>query len=258
MIVGAHDWTASWQRTARSSRWCRRPATKRPFPAYALNAFTSARRSRSSTACRSPSRSRRSCRTRSSPRSRTAGPTPGIGALHKKKGGGGGRDRSPAGLGRRRIPHVPHFSGLCGYVFGKNATGRLNPKNVGVENKEFIKNAGLIDRWNKARPDQLEASRSSISQDLVPQGQGRVLVHRAPGTSTPSRRSASSSSSSDPEDQARAKAVPFLGVQGLMVTKYAAWHGVGAVAKDFVSNYMAGAGPQARGSHSPKAGSLPT
>jgi arabinogalactan oligomer/maltooligosaccharide transport system substrate-binding protein len=33
-------------------------------------------------------------------------------------------------------------------------------------------------------------------------------------------------------------AVPFLGVQGVMVTKYAAVHGVDALAQDFVSNYI--------------------
>jgi len=33
-------------------------------------------------------------------------------------------------------------------------------------------------------------------------------------------------------------AVPFLGVQGAMVTKYASVHGVDALAQDFVSNYI--------------------
>jgi arabinogalactan oligomer / maltooligosaccharide transport system substrate-binding protein len=32
--------------------------------------------------------------------------------------------------------------------------------------------------------------------------------------------------------------VPFLGVQGAMVTKYADPHGVGGLAEDFVSNYL--------------------
>ena len=34
------------------------------------------------------------------------------------------------------------------------------------------------------------------------------------------------------------QSVPFLGVQGMMVTKYATAHGVDSPAKDFVSNYM--------------------
>jgi arabinogalactan oligomer/maltooligosaccharide transport system substrate-binding protein len=32
--------------------------------------------------------------------------------------------------------------------------------------------------------------------------------------------------------------VPFLGVQGFMVTKYADPHGVGGLAQDFVANYV--------------------
>ena len=34
-------------------------------------------------------------------------------------------------------------------------------------------------------------------------------------------------------------AVPFLGVQGMMITKYAAVHGVDALAQSFVTNYIA-------------------
>ena len=38
--------------------------------------------------------------------------------------------------------------------------------------------------------------------------------------------------------------VPFLGVQGMMVTKYAATHSVATAAKDFVQSYMAKASSQ--------------
>ena len=34
------------------------------------------------------------------------------------------------------------------------------------------------------------------------------------------------------------KSVPFLGVQGFMVTKFSAAHGVESLAKDLVANYM--------------------
>ena len=43
----------------------------------------------------------------------------------------------------------PFFSGLCGYVFGKNNAGTLDPSDVGVNNKRFLVNATLIDSWNK-------------------------------------------------------------------------------------------------------------
>ena len=38
--------------------------------------------------------------------------------------------------------------------------------------------------------------------------------------------------------------LPFTGVGGLMVTKFAATHGVESLAKDFAANYMLRAGPQ--------------
>ena len=43
----------------------------------------------------------------------------------------------------------PFFSGLGGYVFGKNSAGNLDPSNIGVANPAFLKNSKLIDKWNK-------------------------------------------------------------------------------------------------------------
>ncbi len=42
----------------------------------------------------------------------------------------------------------------------------------------------------------------------------------------------------------KCQSVPFLGVQGFMVTKYAATHGVETAAKDLVGNYMLGTAAQ--------------
>src|ERR1051325_7972848 len=43
----------------------------------------------------------------------------------------------------------PFFSGLGGYIFGTNKAGNLDPSDIGVANAKFLKNAKLIDRWNK-------------------------------------------------------------------------------------------------------------
>ena len=43
----------------------------------------------------------------------------------------------------------PFFSGLGGYVFGVNRAGNLDPSDIGVANPAFLKNAALIDKWNK-------------------------------------------------------------------------------------------------------------
>lgn len=42
----------------------------------------------------------------------------------------------------------PLFSGLGGYAFGTNAAGSLDPVKIGINNKKFRANAGLIDTWN--------------------------------------------------------------------------------------------------------------
>ena len=138
----------------------------------------------------------------------------------------------------------PFFSGLCGYVFGKNAAGNLDPSNIGVANPKFLKNAALIDQWNK---DGLIRSSvdSSISQDLFLKGKtafwftGPVEPRHAQevgpvvlGLVVPDDRGTG------------CKSVPFLGVQGFMVTKFAASHNVESLAKDLVSNYMMQTGPQ--------------
>src|SRR6476620_11230936 len=43
----------------------------------------------------------------------------------------------------------PFFSGLGGYVFGTNKAGNLDPSAIGVANPTFLKNASLIDKWNR-------------------------------------------------------------------------------------------------------------
>ena len=43
----------------------------------------------------------------------------------------------------------PFFSGLGGYVFGTNKAGNLNPNDIGVASPTLLKNAKLIDKWNK-------------------------------------------------------------------------------------------------------------
>ena len=65
--------------------------------------------------------------------------------------------------------------------------GNLNPKDIGVANPKFLKNAPLIDKWNKDRPDQLEG-RLRHGQERVPQEPGRVLGHRPVGRRHAARR----------------------------------------------------------------------
>jgi maltose-binding protein MalE len=129
----------------------------------------------------------------------------------------------------------PFFSGLGGYVFGTNSAGNLDPSNIGVANKAFLKNASLIDKWNKEGLIN-SALTYSTAQDAFLKKQAAFYI-TGPWASQVLEQSGikfkiiQMPKIVDPS-------VPFLGVQGAMVTKYADPHGVGGLAEDFVANYL--------------------
>jgi arabinogalactan oligomer/maltooligosaccharide transport system substrate-binding protein len=123
----------------------------------------------------------------------------------------------------------PFFSGLGGYVFGTNSVGNLDPSNIGVANKTFLKNAHLIDKWNKeglinSKLDYTGAQNAFLKKqaafwitgpwntDTLKKSGIKFVIIQVPKIVKAS--------------------VPFLGVQGVMVTKYATTHGVDSAAKD--------------------------
>ena len=129
----------------------------------------------------------------------------------------------------------PFFSGLGGYVFGTNKAGNLNPKDVGVANPTFIKNSKLIDKWNKeglinSKTDYAVCD-TAFTKSQTPfwiTGPWAVADVQKAGVSfkvvqVPAINKAS---------------VPFLGVNGMMVTKFASTHNVDSAAKDLVVNYF--------------------
>jgi maltose-binding protein MalE len=129
----------------------------------------------------------------------------------------------------------PFFSGLGGYVFGLNKAGNLDPSDIGVANPTFLKNAHLIDKWNKeglinSKTDYSTCD-TAFTKNQAPywitgpwavgdiQKAGvKFRAVQVPPIAKPS--------------------VPFLGVNGVMVTKYASAHGVDAAAKDLVVNFF--------------------
>ena len=137
----------------------------------------------------------------------------------------------------------PLFAGLGGYIFGKNAAGNLDPSNIGVANPKFLKNAAMIDQWNKLGLIRSSVD-SSISQDLFLKGKTAFWFTGPWNLDTLKKSGLSYRISAFPQIVAGTKAVPFLGVQGFMVTKFAATHNVESLAKDLVSNYMMQTGPQ--------------
>ena len=130
----------------------------------------------------------------------------------------------------------PFFSGLGGYVFGTNKAGNLNPNDIGVASPLFLKNAQLIDKWNK---EGLISSKvdGGAAQNAFLKGQTAFWV-TGPWNADTLRKSGLSFKVIQVPAIAKSS-VPFLGVQGFMVTKFAAAHGVDSAAKDLVTNFMA-------------------
>jgi arabinogalactan oligomer / maltooligosaccharide transport system substrate-binding protein len=141
----------------------------------------------------------------------------------------------PQGSGGDAYHMYPFFSGLGGYVFGQSKNGALNPNKIGVGNKTFLKNAPLIDKWNK----------EGLINSKVDYGTGKNawLKQKAAFWITGPWETDSLKASGIPFKiiqlpKIKFRSVPFLGVQGTMVTKFAATHGVGSLAKDLVANEM--------------------
>jgi arabinogalactan oligomer/maltooligosaccharide transport system substrate-binding protein len=130
----------------------------------------------------------------------------------------------------------PFFSGLGGYVFGTTKAGTLNPKDIGVASPALLKNAKLIDKWNK---EGLISSKldGGAAQNAFLKGQTAFWV-TGPWNADTLRKSGLSFKVIQVPAISQAS-VPFLGVQGFMVTKFAAAHSVDSAAKDLVTNFMA-------------------
>jgi arabinogalactan oligomer/maltooligosaccharide transport system substrate-binding protein len=132
----------------------------------------------------------------------------------------------------------PFFSGLCGYIFGQNKAGNLDPSDIGVANAKFLKNATLIDKWNKEG-----LIRSQVTADnakaLFLTGKVPYYVTGPWFVSDIKKSGVKYAISAFPTIVPGIRSAPFLGVQGLMVTKFSSTHGVESLAKDLVATYMA-------------------
>jgi arabinogalactan oligomer/maltooligosaccharide transport system substrate-binding protein len=140
------------------------------------------------------------------------------------------------GAGGDAYHMYPFFSGLCGYIFGKNAAGNLDPSNIGVANAKFLRNASLIDKWNKEGLINSKVD-SGIAQNAFLKKQAAFWITGPWNSAT--LKSSGIKFQIVQLPRISCQSVPFLGVQGLFVTKYAQAHGVGSAAIDLVTNYMA-------------------
>jgi arabinogalactan oligomer / maltooligosaccharide transport system substrate-binding protein len=155
-------------------------------------------------------------------------------AFKKKKSGNLGI-AVPQGAGGDAFHMYPFFSGLGGYVFGRNKVGLLDPSDIGVANQTFVSNSSLIDKWNReglinSRVDYNTAKNAFLTKQAA-------FWITGPWESD-ALKSSGLKFKIIQMPKINLSSVPFLNVQGLMVTKYSRDHGLDTLARDFVSNYM--------------------
>jgi maltose-binding protein MalE len=153
----------------------------------------------------------------------------------KKKAAGNIALAVPQGSGGDAYHMYPFFSGLGGYVFGRTKSGTLNPKNIGLSNPAFLKNAALIDKWN----------REGLINSKIDYGTGKDAFLKGKAAfwltgpwETNTLKDSGLRIRIVQLPAIKKRSTPFLGVQGYMVTKFAAEHGITSAAKDLVASYM--------------------
>jgi maltose-binding protein MalE len=147
----------------------------------------------------------------------------------------------PQGSGGDAYHMYPLFSGLGGYVFGKNSAGNFDVSNIGLANPRFLRNTAIIDRWNKSGFISSKVDYGA-AKDAFLKGKAAFWITGPWETTTLKQSKLRFRIVQVPRHKFRS--VPFLGVQGYMVTKFASDHGVESSAKDLVANFMTSAGAQ--------------
>jgi arabinogalactan oligomer/maltooligosaccharide transport system substrate-binding protein len=147
----------------------------------------------------------------------------------------------PQGSGGDAYHMQPFLSGLCGYVFGRTRLGTFNARNLGIGNPRFLRNTSIIDRWNRtgfinSRIDYGAAKDAFLKRraaywitgpwetNALKESGFRIRIVQVP--------------------RIRCASTPFRGVQGYMVTRFAAAHGLASAARDLVVSYMTRASSQ--------------
>jgi arabinogalactan oligomer / maltooligosaccharide transport system substrate-binding protein len=236
VVIGAHDWTGQLAADGLVLPLTPRRATLRQFPAYALEAFSYGRAvKRLYGAPVALENVGLVVNTRLASVPRTWAQLERAALAFKRRSAdnlGIAVPQAPAGDAYHMYPF---FSGLGGFVFGKNKAGNLDPNRIGVANPVFLRNAPMIDRW-----DRLGLINSKVNYDTAKNAflKGQAAFWITGPWESDTLKSSGLRVRIVQVPKIKFRSVPFLGVQGFMVTRYANTHGVGNLAKDLVASYI--------------------
>jgi len=141
----------------------------------------------------------------------------------------------PQGSGGDAYHMYPFFSGLGGFVFGHAKNGALQSSKLGVANKTFLKNAGLIDKWNREGLINSKVDYGTAKNAWL---KGQAAFWITGPWEVDSLKASGNAFRVVQLPKIKYRSVPFLGVQGTMVTKFSQTHGVQSLAKDLVASEM--------------------
>lgn len=238
VVVGAHDWVGEVSANGSVLPISPSAATKKQFPAYALNSFsygTAIKKLYGAPVALENVALITNTRLAKVPTSFADLEKQALAAKKKTKAQVGLAVQQ--GSGGDPYHMYAFFSGLGGYIFGTNKAGNLDPSDIGIANSKFLKNAPQIDKWNKEGLIRSQVS-GDIAKELFTKGKVAYYVTGPWFLADIQKSGIKYAISGFPQIVSGVKSAPFLGVQGFMVTKFSSEHGVESLAKDLVSNYM--------------------
>ena len=222
VIVGAHDWVGELSANGSIIPLSPSAATRKQFPAYALNSFsygTAIKKLYGMPAALENVALITNTKLAKVPTSFADLEKQALAAKKKTKAQVGLAVQQ--GAGGDAFHMYPFFSGLGGYIFGTNKAGNLDPSDIGVANAKFLKNAPLIDKWNKSGLIRSQVN-GDIARSLFLSGKVAYYVTGPWFLSDIKKSGVKYAISAFPQIVPGIKSAPFLGVQGFMVTKFSA------------------------------------
>ena len=239
VIVGAHDWVGELSANGSIVPLFPSTATKKQFPGYALNAFSygvAVKKLYGAPVSLENIALVTNTKLAKVPANWAQLEAQALATKKKTKAAVG--HLRPAGLGRRRVPHVPALLRPL-RLHLRQELGR-QPRPVGHRRLE----PEVPEERRDHRPVEQDAASSARrstrrSRRTCSSRAARRSGSRGPwNLDTLKKSGLSFRVSAFPQIVPGCKSAPFLGVQGFMVTKFAGTHNVESLAKDLVSNYM--------------------
>jgi arabinogalactan oligomer/maltooligosaccharide transport system substrate-binding protein len=149
----------------------------------------------------------------------------------------------PQGAGSDGSAMYTLFSGLGGYFFKTDSAGALDPANIGLASAPLLKNSSIIDGWNATKLINSDIT-AEVARSTFERGKAAFWMAGPEDMDTLKSLKFVYRITPVPTIVGKRTPAPLLRIQGFMVTKFAAKHGVADAAQKLVTRFMATVGRQ--------------